>query len=118
MADWRQSKKTIATGTSQVYEYQLEVADGLHWFEGRSSLLPATDNTGPYVIWVSRNITLRKQAEIDLQRGKAILQAAMESFPSFSGWRIPRSAALCTKPGHARSARQCCRQRPRRAWHA
>jgi len=81
--------KTLTTGESQVYEYLLDVPDGRHWFEGRTSRL-TTDDGSCYVIWVARNITGRKNIEQELLKQKAVVSTAIESLP-FEFWVYDRN---------------------------
>ncbi len=81
--------KTLSTGESQVYEYLLDVPDGRHWFEGRTSLL-VTEDGSRYVIWVARNITERKKMEQELLTQKAMITTAIESLP-FEFWVFDRN---------------------------
>ncbi|MBQ4857891.1 EAL domain-containing protein [Pseudoalteromonas sp. MMG007] len=63
--------KTLVTNEMQIFEYELEVAKGKVTFEGR---VAALDNYQPdnisqrHVVWMARDITLRKQAEKEVQR--------------------------------------------------
>lgn len=75
---------TLITGESQKYEYMLDVPDGRHWFEGRTSRL-VTEDGSCYVIWVARNITERKKIEQELLKQKAVISTAIESLP-FEFW--------------------------------
>ncbi len=81
-------QKTLSTGESQVYEYMLDVPDGRHWFEGRTSLL-VTDDNSRYVIWIARNISSRKKMEQELLEQKALITTAIESLP-FEFWVFNR----------------------------
>ncbi len=59
--------KTLQTGESQVVEYQLDVADGFKYFEGRTALLERDINAGTgKVTWMARDITEQKNAEEEI----------------------------------------------------
>ncbi len=93
--------KTLTTGESQVYEYRLDVPDGRHWFEGRTSLLLTEDGTR-YVIWVARNITARKKIEQELLRQKAVISTAIESLP-FEFWVFDKNRECILQNSQAMS---------------
>ena len=63
-------RQAVATGELQTLTYQLHVPAGLRWFEGRAAVIPATYNDDSRVIWVSRDITARKEAEAALRESK------------------------------------------------
>jgi PAS domain S-box-containing protein len=69
--------KTIETQEPQVLEYVLNVPAGRRWFEGRTAPLPpAGDNR--MVVWVSRDITERKQAEATNLKAREELDGKVE----------------------------------------
>ncbi|MBF0279552.1 MAG: response regulator [SAR324 cluster bacterium] len=55
--------KTIETRQNQILEYQLDVPNGKIWFEGRTAFIPRAINGKQVIIWVSYDISERKQAE-------------------------------------------------------
>ena len=65
-------QQTLATGQTQEYEYCLEINDRPMWFNAKSS--PISSET---VIWVSRDITERKQAEAELRASEERWQLAI-----------------------------------------
>jgi len=93
--------KTLITGESQIYEYMLDVPDGLHWFEGRTSRLTTEDGSS-YVIWVARNITERKKIEQELLRQKAVVATAIESLP-FEFWVFDKNRECILQNSQAMS---------------
>ncbi|HPJ44213.1 MAG TPA: ATP-binding protein [Spirochaetota bacterium] len=93
--------KTLSTGESQVYEYMLDVPDGRHWFEGRTSLL-LTEDGSRYVIWVARNITSRKTIEKELLKQKAVVLTAIESLP-FEFWVFDKNRECILQNSRAMS---------------
>ncbi len=67
--------RTLDSGRPQFLEYALESAGGNLWFEGRAA--PLTDAAGGgEVIWISREITRRKQSEEALRRARDTADAA------------------------------------------
>lgn len=68
-------RKTIETQENQILEYRLGVQAGERWFEGRTAPLSISgqDTT---VVWVSRDITERKEAEEKVRRSEASLAEA------------------------------------------
>lgn len=94
--------KTLSTGESQVYEYLLDVPDGRHWFEGRTSLL-ATEDSSRYVIWIARNITERKKMEQEILRQKAMIATAIESLP-FEFWVFDKNRECILQNSRAMAA--------------
>lgn len=67
---YRTLQATVSSGTTQVLEYELALPDGVHTFEGRTSLIPGYHCPGEpvgeqrqYLLWVARDISARKQAE-------------------------------------------------------
>lgn len=60
-------KRTIETQENQSLEYVLDVQAGERWFEGRTAPL-LISGKGSMVVWVSRDITARKQMEEQLEK--------------------------------------------------
>lgn len=56
--------KAIKTADSQVLEYSLELPAGHRWFEARVAPIPAETGSGSLVVWLARDVTERKQAEV------------------------------------------------------
>ncbi|NJL00704.1 MAG: PAS domain-containing protein [Spirulinaceae cyanobacterium SM2_1_0] len=56
-------RQALATGTTQLVEYQIELASQPHWFA--ATISPLNEQA---VIWVARDITQRKQVEAALQQ--------------------------------------------------
>ncbi|PKI16246.1 sensor domain-containing phosphodiesterase [Colwellia sp. 12G3] len=64
-------KKTLLTNEVQIFEYQLEVQKGKIIFEGRTAPITHYLPNNPskrHVVWMARDITLRKQAEKEVER--------------------------------------------------
>jgi len=69
-------KSTLKTGRKTVFEYSLPIKDSLLWFS--ASISPIDDNS---VIWVARDITLRKNAEEALRLNEARYHTLFENSP-------------------------------------
>jgi PAS domain S-box-containing protein len=80
-------RKTVDSGRSQQLDYQLQVPAGLHWFEGRTSLLDVPENQPAKATFIARDITERKQTELALRASQARLNTVIESLP-FDFWQI------------------------------
>ncbi|WP_286937760.1 MULTISPECIES: EAL domain-containing protein [unclassified Pseudoalteromonas] len=64
-------KKTILTNEMQIFEYDLAVPKGHITFEGRAAALTNYQPEKPelkHVVWMARDVTLRKKAEQEVQR--------------------------------------------------
>src|SRR5690242_11320074 len=59
----RTVRTTLRTRKSQILEYELEVPAGRRFFEGRTAPLSERVNGRRTVVWVSRDITERKNLE-------------------------------------------------------
>lgn len=75
-------RKTIATSKPQVVEYTLDVQEGTRYFEGRTAPLPEVPGERKAVVWVSRDITERKQAEEAAHQAQERLQHLVFSSPA------------------------------------
>jgi signal transduction histidine kinase len=62
----------------QVFEYQLSLPQGRHYFEAR--LVVSSPNE---VLAIVRNITKRKQAEAEMQKAKEVAEAASQAKSAF-----------------------------------
>lgn len=63
----RTVRTTLRTGKSQILEYQLDVPAGRRFFEGRTAPLWKRVKARRTVVWVSRDITERKNLESRLR---------------------------------------------------
>jgi diguanylate cyclase (GGDEF)-like protein/PAS domain S-box-containing protein len=64
-------EKTLATNDVQIFEYQLNVLKGEVTFEGRTAPIEHYQPNNPskrHIVWVARDITDRKKAEIEIER--------------------------------------------------
>jgi PAS domain S-box-containing protein len=82
----------IESGNVEVIEYELDVAAGHRWFEGRLAPVSQRIDGKRAAVFVSRDITERKRAEGDLQREKEIFQILVE--------QSPLGISLIKKDGH------------------
>lgn len=63
--------KEVATkGFSTGKQYDLELANGTHWFELSIAPMEDTKTNEPHFICLSRDITIAKQSEIELQKSR------------------------------------------------
>jgi PAS domain S-box-containing protein len=86
-------QKTIATGQSQVLEYDLNVpAAGQRWFEGRTAPLQLKIDGKNCIVFAARDITDRKRAD-ELQSQNVYLQEELKSELRF-GEMIGASEAM------------------------
>ena len=83
----RKIRKAIETGKSQSMEYCLDVPAGQRWFEARSSSMQIQAGNKRMVVWISRDITARKQAETARKKLEEQLTRAhkMESLGLLAG---------------------------------
>lgn len=56
-------RKTLQTDEVQSLEYSLDVADRRRVFEGRCTVMNCNQLDGQHVVWISRDITKRRDAE-------------------------------------------------------
>jgi signal transduction histidine kinase len=70
--------RTLDSGMMQIFEYQLSLPQGQHYFEARLVV------SGPNeVLVIVRNITKRKQAEAEMQKAKEVAEAASQAKSAF-----------------------------------
>ncbi|MBF02981.1 MAG: hypothetical protein CMP76_06760 [Flavobacterium sp.] len=63
--------KEVATkGFSTGKQYDLELANGTHWFELSIAPMEESETNEPHYICLSRDITIAKQSEIELQKSR------------------------------------------------
>ncbi len=80
-------RATLASGKSQILEYELEVPVGPRWFEGHTACLTRESDGRGRIIWLSRDVTERKRTEEALRDSQAQLLAAIETWP-FDFWVV------------------------------
>ncbi|MBI1880717.1 MAG: PAS domain-containing protein, partial [Chloroflexi bacterium] len=71
-------RQTIETGKPQILEYALGVQAGQTWFEGRTSPVRGLVGGQRAVVWVSRDITAYKLAEVALAKRAAELETVAQ----------------------------------------
>ncbi len=74
---------TLETGKSNKYEYEYLTPSGVKWFEGITSNLKIRKNNKRLVVWVSRDITDRKNLERHLLSAKRIAERANRAKSEF-----------------------------------
>lgn len=72
---------TLDSDEEQTVEYKLDVPAGERWFEGRVAPLPAEFDGTQAVVWVSRDITERKEQEQQLRQERALTEAIFNALP-------------------------------------
>ncbi len=70
-------RKTIDTQEPQILEYVLAVQAGRRWFEGRTAPLSLAGEK-QMVVWISHDITERKQAEAGREKAREELDRKAE----------------------------------------
>jgi PAS domain S-box-containing protein len=75
-------RRTLESGKSQSLEYALAVAAGERWFEGRTGVLGVHLDGQPAVVFVARDVTERKRAEL-LESQNLYLQEELKLERSF-----------------------------------
>ncbi len=61
-------RRTLDTGSTQFFEYEIDVPAGRCWFEARTSVLEGVDFPSRRVIWMVRDITQRKNMEAQIRQ--------------------------------------------------
>lgn len=61
-------RRSLETGNIQTLEYWLDVPSGRRWFEGRTAPMHTNAAGTDLVVWISRDITARKDAEEALRK--------------------------------------------------
>ena len=67
-------KRCLDTGEIQIHEYPLTIDGVARWFEGHVAPLPPLATPVPAVVWLARDVTDRKQAEMALIRARDQLE--------------------------------------------
>ena len=88
----RRVRETLATRTTQTFEYSLHVGAGERWFEGRTGLLGVQIDHRAAVAVIARDITDRKRAE-ELESQNIYLQEELKVERSF-GEIVGQSPAM------------------------
>ncbi|MBU3914212.1 PAS domain S-box protein [bacterium] len=72
-------KKTIESGKTQIYEYELDVIAGTRQFQGRTSKMKMKTQGKNSVVWLAHDITKRKNAEQALKDAHTELERKVEA---------------------------------------
>jgi rsbT co-antagonist protein RsbR len=93
-------RQTLATGQLQIIEYPLETqSSGLQWFEGRVKSLEGAVTEKQAVVFVSRDITERKQAEAEREHlHQELLEAQQRAIVELSTPIIPIMEGIIILP--------------------
>ncbi len=90
-------EQTLSTGRIQVFEYELEVDSGHRYFECR--MVP---HSGSEVFAVVRNITAKREMEMQLRISESNARAIMESTDDVIILLDPQGVVIDTNEAHAR----------------
>lgn len=82
-ADWYVSvlRKTLDTGEPQLIEYSLQFGEDIFWLESRTALIPTLINQKRAVVWITRDISARKKAELALRNSEERYRTLFENSP-------------------------------------
>lgn len=105
-------RRCLETGEIQIYEYPLSVDGSMHWFEGHVAPLPPLAAPVPAVVWLARDITDRKTAEIALIRARDQLEERVSAQTAdLQAAKDQADAANQAKPSSCRTCRTSCARR-------
>lgn len=76
-------RQTVVTGYTQQVEYQLEVAQGIKWYDGRTALMGRAAGGKQLIVYIARDITDRKEAEFRLRRERNLLRTLIDNVPDY-----------------------------------
>lgn len=75
--------QTIETSDTQSVEFQLEGPNDPVWFEVRTSPMRMSDNEQSLVVYIARDITDHKTAELKLIRERNLLRTLIDNVPDY-----------------------------------
>jgi PAS domain S-box-containing protein len=75
--------RTLETSVTQSIEYQLDSSSEAAWFEVRTSPMVTLAGESPMVVYIARNITDRKLAELKLTRERNLLRTLIDNVPDY-----------------------------------
>lgn len=97
--------RTVKSGATQSVEYQLELPAGLTWFEGRTSLMTGVSESGmQLVVYVARDITDGKEAELNLRRERNQLRTLIDNIPDYIFVQNDQGQFVASNTAHAAMA--------------
>lgn len=97
--------RTIETETVQTVEYQLQVPAGLVWFEGRTALMETAPDGKRLIVYIARDITSRKEAELRLRRERNLLRTLIDNVPDYIFVKDRDGRFVASNAAHAATAR-------------
>jgi len=94
---------TCNTNTAQVLEYELELAQGKSYFEGRTSPMQHTQGESRCVIWIARDISTTKRTLKLLQTSEQRFRQIFEKMPNIAvqGYNHARDVIFWNKTSEA-----------------
>ncbi len=96
--------RTIETGQTQAVEYQLPLSTGLTWFEGRTSLMATRTEDKALVVYIVRDITEKKEAELRLRRERNLLRTLIDNVPDYIFVIDTKGQFVASNTAHAAAA--------------
>ncbi len=76
-------QRLVKTGKSETLELPVNMPNGQRWFQGRCNPIPSEDGTYQTICVLARDVTVQKQAEIEIQRAKKLAEAASRAKGEF-----------------------------------
>jgi PAS domain S-box-containing protein len=99
-------RQTVETHQTQIVEYQLELPEGVVWFEGRTSLMETRVEQKKLVVYVARDITLRKESELRLRRERNLLRTLIDNVPDYIFVEDREGRFVTSNTAHAAAAQR------------
>ena len=76
-------QRLVKTGKSETLELPVNTPNGQRWFQGRCTPIPSEDGSYQTICVLARDVTVQKQAEIEIQRAKELAEAASRAKGDF-----------------------------------
>ncbi len=83
----RAIRRTLDTGKTQIFEYQMDVPAGSVTFEGHIAVMHTEPGEKRKVVWIARNISRRKKMELELRTSEARLKEA-QHIAQLGSWEL------------------------------